>query len=228
MAESRSKLLALKDESYIVEVVPDAWERQSYEPHFWYQVFRRFYLDAGLTRTLKKAFRMYIKDKYERDLTDEERKRVPKQWYEVYHYWDWENRAILFDEDETYKRNLGWAERQNELREKEWRVATKLLSLAEDTLAQWMTTFEESRENTGKVPQLRFVDIERAVNLASKVGRLSAGLATEMSNVSLDFAPKKRDIEAVRKKRWNDLEAVLGDLDEDPTVIEGEIVEDGK
>jgi hypothetical protein len=84
-----------------------------------------------------------------------------------------------------------WGKRQQELREEEWQLRGELVTAARNVLKR----FTEG----GKGATLG--DIARALELASKLGRLSSGLATDKTEVTgQDGGPIRVEFEAMLKK----------------------------
>lgn len=68
-----------------------------------------------------------------------------------------------------------WAQRQIEQREAEWHWRTELLQVAEDIVARWRAKPERFES---------LASLAKILDLASKLGRLSSGLATEHQELS--------------------------------------------
>jgi hypothetical protein len=88
-----------------------------------------------------------------------------------------------------------WGKRQQELREEEWQLRGELIAAGRNVLKR----FTEG----GKGATLG--DIARALELASKLGRLSSGLATDKTEVTgQDGGPIRVEFEAMLKKVYSE------------------------
>jgi hypothetical protein len=227
MIPDNQELLLLEDDSFLGVSDAAAWERQINEPHLWHQIFYRHFCLLGLTRTLKKAYASFYESRHGISLMNDTTISIPIVWVTAYNKWQWANRAAKFDEFVTNELSKEWTVRQEEQKQREWNVADRLLSLSEKTLARWTEEFEEELSKTGKFPKLRFVDIERILNLASRLGRLSSGLDTEGKVTKQEITIAVENIDKVRANRWAAIEDRLVSTLRltDPNLIEGELVE---
>jgi hypothetical protein len=95
-----------------------------------------------------------------------------------------------------------WGKRQQDLREEEWQLRGELIAAGRNVLKRFM---EGGRGAT-------LGDVARALELASKLGRLSSGLATDKTEVTgQDGGPIRVEFEAMLKKVYAepiDVEAV--------------------
>lgn len=89
-------------------------------------------------------------------------------------------------------RAVDWAKRAGELREKEWEITQKALALVSKLMDRLL------KRMRGRAT---IQDTARLLEIASKVGRLSTGLATERGELSgVDGEPIKVDLEIALKK----------------------------
>jgi hypothetical protein len=97
----------------------------------------------------------------------------------------------------------GWLARQQGLREEEWELHEKCIAAAKKALATFM-----DRDKAGA----SLADIARILEVASKLGRLASGMATDKTEVSgEDGGPIRVEFEAALKKVYGpvvDVEAV--------------------
>lgn len=134
------------------------------------------------------AFSIYLGMGPERSLT-ETAKRVGKsrRLLEMWSgKWNWAARVqahgahLVTVEREAAEvlartRGMDWLKRQEEQREEEWRVRCELLELGRETIKRW-------KENPRKCGTLE--GISRLLELASKLGRLASGMATDKTEVT--------------------------------------------
>jgi hypothetical protein len=90
--------------------------------------------------------------------------------------------------------------RQEEHREDEWRLRCELIETAREALSRWRSKLERCGTLEG---------IARLLELASRLGRLSSGMATEKAEVTGEVNGVVRvevEIEAALKKVYGDRE----------------------
>ena len=96
----------------------------------------------------------------------------------------------------TRERAAGWVKRREDHREEEWALRGELIAAGRKVLARFL---DGSRGAT-------LGDVTRALDLASKLGRLSSGLATETveqkTEVDVNF---RIEVEAAVKKAYGDV-----------------------
>ncbi len=91
------------------------------------------------------------------------------------------------------KGNEEWEQRRNALREEEWKMHSALLAAAEEALGRWAAS--------DKVPSLG--EVAKVMELASKLGRLAAGLPLAHMEVSGNpEAPLRVEIEAALERAY--------------------------
>lgn len=101
-----------------------------------------------------------------------------------------------------------WLKRQQEVREREWEMHEKCIAAAQRAFAAFM-----SREKV----YANLADIARMLEVASKLGRLASGLATDKTEVTgQDGGPIRVELEIALKKIYGgdivDVEAVTSPL----------------
>lgn len=90
-----------------------------------------------------------------------------------------------------------WLKRQQEVREREWEMHEKCIAAAQRAFAAFM-----SREKV----YANLADIARMLEVASKLGRLACGLATDKTEVTgEDGGPIRLELEAALKKVYGDI-----------------------
>ena len=97
-------------------------------------------------------------------------------------------------------KGVDWVKRQEEHREDEWRLRCELIETAREALSRWRSKLERCGTLEG---------IARLLELASRLGRLSSGMATEKAEVTGEVNGVVRvevEIEAALKKVYGDRE----------------------
>jgi hypothetical protein len=88
-----------------------------------------------------------------------------------------------------------WGKRQQDLREEEWQLRGELIAAGRKVLKRFID------ENKGAT----LGDVARALELASKLGRLSSGLATDKTEVTgQDGGPIRVEFEAMLRKVYSE------------------------
>ena len=164
------------------------FEQQPGEPNKCYAAFRA-YLDLGPGRTIKAtATRLGKRPPGIRYLSRRFAWRARVQAYAA-HLAAAERQAT-----EVMVRDKAgqWLRRQEEVREREWAMHEKCLAAAERALDAFL-----EREKI----KVSFTDIARIVEVASKMGRLASGLATEKAEITgEDGGPIRLQLEAALDK----------------------------
>jgi hypothetical protein len=89
-------------------------------------------------------------------------------------------------------KGVDWVKRQEEHREDEWRMRCELIETAREALSRWRSKLERCGSLEG---------IARLLELASKLGRLSSGMATEKTEVTGEVSGVVRiEVEAALDK----------------------------
>jgi 2-polyprenyl-3-methyl-5-hydroxy-6-metoxy-1,4-benzoquinol methylase len=89
-------------------------------------------------------------------------------------------------------RSAEWGKRQQQLRETEWQMHEKCIAAAKKAFAKFM-----ERENI----YANLADIARILEVASKLGRLASGMATDKTEVTgEDGGPIMLEIEVALRK----------------------------
>jgi len=146
--------------------MPMTFEQQPKESNKAFAAFKT-YLELGAERSLATAADKLGKSK-----------RMMEKWSRKF---DWPSRvqahtAHLADierksaEAVAVKNGVDWAARQQEHREDEWQTRSELIALAREAIERW-------KKNPARCGTLE--GIARLLDLASKLGRVSSGLALE-------------------------------------------------
>lgn len=94
-------------------------------------------------------------------------------------------------------RSAVWVKRQQEVREREWEMHEKCIAAAKRGLAAFM-----EREKV----YANLADISRVLEVASKLGRLATGMATDKTEVTGEGGgPIRVELEAALKKVYGDV-----------------------
>jgi len=144
--------------------------------------------------------------------------------------WQWKNRVGAYGEHlarvereatEALARSKSaeWLTRREALRETEWEMHEKCIAAARKALAKFLV-----RENV----YANLSDIARILEVASKMGRLAAGMETDRTEITgEDGGPIKVELEVALKKIYgvearpaNDVAAPRGGI------VEAEVIED--
>jgi len=83
----------------------------------------------------------------------------------------------------TRGKAAAWVSRQEEHREEEWKMRGELIELAREAIARW----KKSPQRCGSLE-----GIARLLDLASRLGRLSSGMATDKTEVTGEVAATLR------------------------------------
>lgn len=85
----------------LIEIVElPAWVRQDEEPEDWYAKFSKYYLPLGYTRTLTKAYMMFLEAEYPATAANAivvNKQAAPNSWSAMAREWDWRNRGKAYD-----------------------------------------------------------------------------------------------------------------------------------
>jgi hypothetical protein len=176
------------------------WERQAYEtPSMW--AYFRLYLDQDSPRSINAAYRTFVRIK-----RGEERarqiKNAPGSWRSIAAgktrsgqaidgAFTWQERAAAYEDYLADQERRKWAARRQELKEREWETASKLLEKAEQMLLFPVMVQEVEGENTLIFPaKWSMRDIPTIVQAGSKIARLAADMSTE--NLAIDWREEAR------------------------------------
>lgn len=211
------------------------WEQLNGEPHKWYQIFFRYYLMKGFTRSVVGAFRSWKREEAGDEAWEKVKERTgdAQHWYIMAARWDWDARARAYDEHRRLEDAVIWEARRRELREEEWGASSELLKAARETLKKFTSSGSGHPQDTsgrvqdigktrpGPRPVLRGSDISRFAEVGSRLGRLASGMATDQT-ISVSVQAR---LEEVKKERWNQVAPTLAKLlqdenDQDETVSE--------
>jgi hypothetical protein len=109
-----------------------------------------------------------------------------------------------------------WLRRQQELREQEWAIHDDCLRAAREALKRFHANVRRGA-NLG--------DVGRIIEVASKMGRLASGMATDRTEVTgEDGGPMQIEITAALNKIYGEILDVTDDRRPRPPVDDGQIV----
>jgi hypothetical protein len=169
-----------------------AFEQQPKETDKAFAAFS-VYLSLGQGRTLVAAGKRIGKST-----------ALMERWSSKY---DWSARARAYSahlaliERETGEalaraKAVDWLRRQTEQREEEWKMRCELLEAGREALQRW-----KDSDRPGHLE-----GIARLLELASKLGRLASGMATDKTEVTgEDGGPIKVELEAALKKVYGEV-----------------------
>ena len=169
------------------------FERQPGETEKAFAAFN-VYLNLGPHRSIAQVTKLLGKNT-----------RRPELWSRKFH---WTQRVQAYTdhlarlERETTEamvrtKSVDWLKRQQQQREEEWDVHAELLETAREALRRWKSKPERCGSLEG---------IARLLELASKLGRLASGLATEKTEVTgEDGNPIQIELQAALKKIYGDV-----------------------
>ena len=175
------------------------WEQQKGESARHYAAFCAFRDMHPLDRGVVAAFRETNPDE-------------PRSRASVWNNWsrehDWVHRAECYDKYNDKLVQRVWQERRRVEREKEWSAATQLLEKATQMLEFPLAAVRHETSADG-MTQITIVepagwkmaDAAKLVETASKLARLSAGMATEILELSEDEIDRRIEGELERLKR---------------------------
>ena len=126
-------------------------------------------------------------------------------------------RAEAFDKYELLKDYLEWDERRAWLREAEWSAAQEMIILATSSLRVIVAEHEQSNQaaiKAGTRPKKRLPlqMISKLLTESSRLGRMASEMAT--SSEQIELLLKERDIDTIRKARWEQARIGLEIIDE--------------
>lgn len=199
-----------------IQGVRHVWEQREDESGKAFEAFRAF-RDLGVTRTISEAYRQKT--------GRQSAKMASGQWTLWAKRYDWHARAEAFDryveaieareeEKEFAKRRRLWIGRRSEIQDAAWRVAELLTKKAEEIISlplhEVVETETRSEDEDGKkvtvtvtktTRPLRVTLSEgiRAAEIADKLKRLAANMATERVIVRSAAAEQAETIEDARR-----------------------------
>lgn len=156
------------------------WERQKGELNLWYSRFTDFRL-LGPGRSLLAVYNMW------QDTKGHKRTQTPAtSWRKACEKWNWRKRAEAWDEHLRQEDEAKWLQRREEIREKEWSTAARLLEKAELMLNFPVSRARIAGEDTIVEPaDWKFRDIPGIAETASKLARLAAQMETARENLDV-------------------------------------------
>lgn len=220
--------LSLYDPAYTITTTDSddsviyAWDRQEHEPLEGYKLFESYYLRLGISRTLEKAWSLYVQE-HQAIQPYLSVSIISNNWKALYRTWSWNQRAVAWDANEARIKQLEWFARQEEVKEQEWKAYKLAKTALSDGLEIYVDYLQRVKEYDGEKrlpkPPVGSLDLERITNVAIQLGRLPTGMPT--ANMSQTVVPTviPEDINATRTKRWQVLQERLADSP--GNVIEG-------
>ncbi|GAB4474465.1 MAG: hypothetical protein OHK0037_35350 [Elainellaceae cyanobacterium] len=163
---------------------PDLWEQQPGEPNLWFDRFHA-YLLMGSGRSLLGAYNAE-REKAGKSMM----KAVPGAWNDAATRWDWQHRAWAFDGQIRLREHVRWATRREEFRERQWRLAEKLLDRAEEMLGRSLSTTDK---DGNVVERWNFRDAATFVSEGTKLARQAAELFDSDLNAALAVVERYHD-----------------------------------
>jgi hypothetical protein len=76
-----------------------AWDRQPNEPEEWFFRFQKYYLMLGLTRSIRKAYDLYVAETSPLDSAAGKGKTSNRKWVEASKKYNWAERADAYDRE---------------------------------------------------------------------------------------------------------------------------------
>ena len=160
-----------------------AWDRLPVgEGSLWYRRFTRYRL-IGPSRSVMKTYN----DEREARGRGRSGKSPGQAWYTAYNRDRWEERAQAWDGFILEEEEKLWRERRTKIREREHSLVEQLFQKVEEMLMFPVAEQETVTESEGgrvtnitviKPADWKLRDITALLDTASKVGRLSSGMAT--------------------------------------------------
>lgn len=172
---------------------PKAWDRQKGESKKAYAAFLD-YCSMGVARSIRKLHAIYIKQ-----ATSEEQAKPPTDSLSTLFSWsakqDWDSRSADWDEEKRNEADREWKSRQAIVREADWEQSDKLRGLAEKILSDgpnYLKTRRKFIKGRDGQPDREIITVGlnaelaiKALDLASKLQRLSSGLPNNVSATDL-------------------------------------------
>lgn len=172
---------------------PLPFERQPGETEKAFAAFN-IYLNLGPTRSLSQVTKLMGKNT-----------RRPEIWSRKF---DWTSRVQAYTahlariERETAEamvrsKSVDWLKRQHQQRDDEWDVRNELIETAREALRRWKSRPDRCGSLEG---------IARLLELASKLGRLASGMATDKTEITgEDGSPIQIELQAALKKVYGEV-----------------------
>jgi hypothetical protein len=147
--------------------VPKPYEQKPGEPDLWYGRFHEFLLQ-GSRRSLLSVYNA------EREKAGKGgMKSVPSAWDEAANQWRWRERATFWDAEARLRDQQVWQLRREEFRQRQWRLAERLLERAEEMLEKPLTGID--REGN-PYERWNFRDIATFISEGTRLSRQAADL----------------------------------------------------
>lgn len=184
-----------RDEIDLSQLGPGPWDLRPGESSKLYGRFNEFLL-MGSRRSV---YAVYLAEYLEKRGLDGKargsaqkraRPSLPRSWKAAAEQWEWSTRADAWDHAMRLRSQQKWEDRRDELRSLEWKTAQALIAKAQNMLEYPLATTsrEERGGEDGKIIAVTTViparwgmgDAGRLLDTASKLGRLAAGMATNI------------------------------------------------
>ncbi len=170
--------------------MPEPWDRLPDEPNLWYDRFERFRL-MGAGRSVLAVYREYLAHK---GAKWRGRSGLPTSWRNAVERFRWRERAEAWDERQRAEERERWKRRRDELRDREWETAQRLIDKAEQMLKiPLVERTVESPDGPTVLKPARWgmADAAKLAETASKLGRLAAEMETDRTTVDVSRSVKE-------------------------------------
>lgn len=174
------------------------WDRQDKEP---VDAFERFqdYKILGPGRSLLSAY-----NRWRVRQGQEKSKSTTPAWRKLRKDWDWDNRALAWDESQRIKEDKRyedarrtWRGKEEEVRQREWDMARKLIDRAEEMLNYPLvqqTIDHEKSKVTIEPARWSARDIPAYVKLATELARAASDLDRNKTVTEMDALKAMIDV----------------------------------
>lgn len=170
------------------------WEQKIGEKSEWYTRFTKFLL-KGPSRSVLSVYNDEREALHKDWHPYENKKSVPLAWHNQVKDFSWRQRASAFDSHMAAKEQADWIKRQDEIREKQYKLGMELMDRAQD-LAELpiIQTVEEADAESGGsktiIMPVEGVTPNTAVQFGSegsKLARNAAGMDSDAKNINLNI-----------------------------------------
>lgn len=160
------------------------------EPLHWYEVFKRYYMLTGLSRSVRKAYVQYLEnekpdsDQLSRAMRDKIGHRTGHYWYDIALKYFWKERANAWD-----------LERTDEFKKEVQEARILLMGLTPEAVAALESALQETRSRVqaakeildrAGVPATTRVDVDATIQLTADEMAAAKDEATEWENSMLE------------------------------------------
>lgn len=143
-----------------------AWQRIQREPARWYNIFIKYYIAGGFSRSVRAAWLAFLETNEPEKLEAAMSSRgVPKVWHAIAARWEWKARAEAW---EGYQSELSMAAVES--------ASRKLRSLAPDAVDALSTALGRDKEavraaaeilNRGGLPGVSKQEVDQTIRISS-------------------------------------------------------------